>query len=386
MSPHLPASASAGREHDVPLRIGITADPYLPVPPVLYGGIERIVDFLVRGLVERGHEVVLFAHPESRTPARLVPYGVPPHFTGVARARELVELGSALLRHAPRLDVVHSFGRLAALAPCLPLRGLPKIQSYQRDSVPWRSVAIAERLAGPSLLFTGCSTSVYAHRPTTHGGRWRTVFNGVDVDKYAFVPTVAPDAPLTFLGRLEREKGAHNAIAIARAAGRRLIIAGNRVDAPHDPRYFDDEIAPHLDGDLVRYVGPVDDAQKNALLGSAVAFLMPIEWEEPFGIVMAEALACGTPVIGFPRGSVPEVIREGVNGFSCRSVDEAARAVERAAALDRATVRRDCVARFGNRSIVGQYEALYRELGASARAAARRPGHRPLAPRALTSE
>ena len=362
-----PADAD-GRDRELPLRVGITVDPYVPVPPVLYGGIERIVDFLVRGLVERGHRVVLFAHPESRTPARLVPYGVPPHRSRVARARELAQLGSALLRYAPRLDVIHSFGRLAALAPCLPFRRLPKIQSYQRDGVPWRSVAMADRLAGRSLLFTGCSTSVYAHRPPTGGGRWRTVFNGVDVEKYTFAANVAPDAPLAFLGRLERIKGAHNAIAIARAAGRRLVIAGNRVDTPDDARYFDDEIAPFIDGDAVRYVGPVDDAQKNALLGSSLAFLMPIEWEEPFGIVMAEALACGTPVIGYPRGAVPEVVRDGVNGFSCTTVEEAARAVGRVASIVRATVRRDCVARFGNDAIVSQYEALYREMLAEVRA------------------
>jgi glycosyltransferase involved in cell wall biosynthesis len=357
-----------------PLRVGITVDPYLPVPPTLYGGIERVVDFLVRRLVDRGHEVVLFAHPESRTPARLVPYGVPPHVSRAARARELVQLGGALLRHAARLDVVHSFGRLAALVPCLALRALPKIQSYQRGFVPWRSVAIAERLAGRSLIFTGCSTSVYADRPATGGGEWRTVFNGVDVEKYAFTPSVAADAPLTFLGRLERIKGAHNAIAIARAAGRRLVIAGNRVDATDDAGYFEKEIAPHLDGEAVRYVGPVNDAQKSELLGSSAAFLMPIEWEEPFGIVMAEALACGTPVIGFRRGSVPEVVRDGVNGVCCDTVEEAARAVDRVAAIDRAAVRRDCVARFGDAVIAQQYETLYRELGAGVRAAARRAG------------
>ena len=351
------------------LRIGITVDPYLPVPPTLYGGIERVVDFLVRGLLRRSHEVVLFANPESRTGGELVPYGVPPHVGRRARVRELAQLSGALLRRVADLDVVHSFGRLAALAPLLPMRGVPKVQSYQRDGVPWSSVSIATRLAGSSLLFTGCSDSVYAGRPPgIHGGDWRTVFNGVDVAKYSFAPAVAPDAPLAFLGRLERIKGVHNAIAISRAAGRRLVIAGNRVTDASDSGYFDNEIAPFLDGHDVQYVGPVDDERKNALLGAAAALLMPIEWEEPFGIVMAEALACGTPVIGLARGSVPQVVRDGVNGFLCTTVAEAAAAVGRLDDIDRHAVRSDCLARFSDSVIVDHYETLYRQLGAGSRA------------------
>lgn len=354
------------------LRVAVTVDPYLPVPPALYGGIERVVDFLVRGLAERGHEVLLFAHAASSAPATLVPYGVPPHRGAVPRLRELGQLGGGLLRRAAMFDVVHSFGRLAALLPVLPLRGLPKVQSYQRDSVPWYSVALANRLAGPSLLFTGCSSSVYAAKPAVGGGAWRTVFNGVDLAKYRPTPAVPPDAPLVFLGRLERIKGAHSAIAIASAAGRRLVIAGNTVTDGSDAGYFETEIAPHLDGDRVRYVGPVNDQQKNALLGEAAALLMPIEWEEPFGIVMAEALACGTPVIGFARGSVPEVVRDGVNGFACPDVPEAVAAVGRLGEIDRLATRQDCEARFGSEVLVDQYEALYYELGAGTRAARRR--------------
>ena len=138
-----------------------------------------------------------------------------------------------------------------------------------------------------------------------------------------------------FLGRLDPIKGAHDAIEIARRAGRRLIIAGTRVASGPDVAYFDREIAPHVDGESVRFIGPVDDAAKDRVLGTAAALLMPIGWEEPFGIVMAEAFACGTPVIAFARGSVPEVIREGVNGFACRTVDEAADAVRALGRIDR---------------------------------------------------
>ncbi|MGC1272193.1 MAG: glycosyltransferase family 4 protein [Planctomycetaceae bacterium] len=346
------------------MRIAITVDPNLPVPPRLYGGIERIVDFLVRGLVARGHDVTLLAHPDSDTPATLVPYGVPPHTGTRPRMTEVRQVGSFLWKNRNRFDVVHSFGRLAALLPILPCRRLAKIQSYQRDQVPWRSVRVAERLAGRSLLFTGCSSSVYRDRATGEAptGDWRTVFNGVDLAKYEFTSNVPADAPLAFLGRLERFKGAHCAVEIARQAGRRLVIAGNRVTDGDDPDYFSREIEPHIDGDRVQYVGPVDDRQKNDLLRSAGAFLMPILWDEPFGIVMAEALACGTPVIAFARGSVPEVVQNGVNGFACRDVAEAVAAVPRALRLDRSAVRADCESRFGSEVIVAEYERLYREM------------------------
>jgi glycosyltransferase involved in cell wall biosynthesis len=344
-----------------PLRIAITADPYLPVPPKLYGGIERVIDFLVHGLSARGHDVTLYAHPESRTDGRLVPYGAPPHFGARARLAELWQVGSRLWLDRARTDLVHSFGRLAALLPVLPARRLAKIQSYQRAQVPWRGVGIASRLAGGSIRFTACSSSVYRDKPGRGAGAWHTVFNGVPLAKYDFVPRVAPDAPLVFLGRLEPMKGAHHAIAIARRSGRQLIIAGNRVEEGAGARYFDERIAPALDGGDVTYWGPVDDTQKNGLLGTAAALLMPVEWEEPFGIVMAEALACGTPVIGFPRGSVPEVVRDGVTGYVCPTAEAAAGAVARLDRLDRATVRADCEARFSDTAIVDAYERIYAE-------------------------
>jgi glycosyltransferase involved in cell wall biosynthesis len=347
------------------LRIALTADPYLPVPPRLYGGIERVIDFLARGLAERGHAVTLFGHPESRTAGTLVPYGAPPHFGRRQRLTELWQIGAGLWRRRNRFDLVHSFGRLAALLPVLPLRRLAKVQSYQRAVHHWASIARAQRLAGPSLRFTACAAHMFASAPA---GRWQAVFNGVDLAPYPFVARVGGDAPLAFLGRLEAIKGPHHAIAIARRAGRALVIAGNRVDGEADA-YFERELAPHLDGERVRYVGPVDDAAKAVLLGSAAALLMPIEWEEPFGIVMAEAMACGTPVVGFARGSVPEVVRDGINGYLCRDVASAVEAVDRLSELDRAAVRRDCEQRFSSTAIVDAYEAIYRERIAEARRA-----------------
>ena len=348
------------------LRIGITADPYLPVPPRLYGGIERVVDFLVRGLTARGHQVTLFGHPESSTAAAtVIPYGSPPHTGVVHRSRELAQLGTALVRHARALDVVHSFGRLAALLPLLPVPTLPKLQSYQR-SVPWPSVKRAARIAGHSLRFTGCSASVFAGATPTHG-TWHCVFNGVEVERYAFVDRVPPDAPLVYLGRVDAEKGVHLAIDVAIASKRRLVIAGNIAD----PDYFAARVEPRLAPGVAEFIGPVDDSAKSDLLGTAAALVFPTQFAEPFGIVMIEAMACGTPVIGWANGSVPEVVTHGVTGFVCRTVDDGVAAVHSVSRIERRVVRGDCELRFSARVIVDHYESLYHEM-----LAACRPGRR----------
>lgn len=339
------------------MRIVLTADPYLPVPPAGYGGIERVVALLADELVTRGHDVTLVAHPASRTRATLLPYGVPPHRGAVPRARELAQVGRVLWSTRRDADVVHSFGRLAALGPVLPL-SLPKVQSYQR-AIPWTGVRRASRVAGTSLALTGCSSALYASARPAERGAWHTVFNPVDTAHYRGELHVAADAPLVFLGRIEPIKGVAEAIAIARGSGRALVIAGNRVATSDGRRYFDSVVAPALAGNGVTYVGEVDDQQKNALLGRAAALLMPVQWDEPFGIVMIEALACGTPVIGFRRGSVPEVIRHGENGFVCDDVEGAVAAVSRLDRLDRAVCRADAETRFGVRPVVDAYERIY---------------------------
>ncbi len=165
-----------------------------------------------------------------------------------------------------------------------------------------------------------------------------------------------------FLGRVERIKGAHTAIEVARKSGRRLLIAGNRTTAGGEPEYFEREIAPHCDDRSIAYVGPVTDAEKNDLLGRAAALLFPVEWGEPFGIVMVEALACGTPVIAFRRGAVPEVVEAGTTGFLCESVGDMVEAVRGISSLDRADCRRSFEKRFSDQVIVGRYDRLYRRV------------------------
>ena len=339
------------------MHVAITADPMIPVPPVLYGGIERVIDMLARGLVERGHRVTLFAHRDSDTAGRLVPYAGerPGHPLDVVR-----NTASIARLAVTRPDVVHSFGRLATLLPLLPT-AIPKVMSYQREPTLSQVRRAATLARGGTLAFTGCSEHIAATmRPVAPS---YAVFNGVPLDTYTFRDHVEPDAPLVFLGRVERIKGAHTAIDVAEASGRRLVIAGN----VSDDAYFEAEVRPRL-SDRIEYVGPVDDVQKDELLGRALAFLMPIEWEEPFGIVMAEALACGTPVIGTPRGSVPEVVIEGETGFVRDTVAGLAEAVGEVGQLDRADCRADCEARFSDRAIVDAYQELYRERIAAARA------------------
>ena len=170
------------------------------------------------------------------------------------------------------------------------------------------------------------------------------------------------DAPLVFLGKIEPMKGVHDAIAIAKIAERRLVIAGTRAEAGPDAEYFEREIAPYIDGGQVTFLGPVDDIQKSELLGGACALVFPTHWEETFGLVMVEAMACGTPVIGFARGAVPEVVQEGVNGYLCRSVEEAVAAVKRLDLIDRRAVRADCEARFSDSDMVSAYESLYLDM------------------------
>jgi glycosyltransferase involved in cell wall biosynthesis len=354
------------------MRILVTADPYIPVPPMLYGGIERAIDVLVRGLASRGHEVTLLAHPESTAPVRRLGYGVPPHFGTAPRVLEWWQAVRTMWSLHRSVDVIHSFGRLAALLPFLPQRSLPKVQSWQRDVIPWSSVGRAEWLAGASIAWTTCAPWMMRMAPPeTRRDGWTPVYNPVDTAKYTAVRSVADDAPLVFLGRVEREKGPHTAIAVARAAGRRLVIAGPHHDDGDEGAFWRDEVAPHIDGEMIRYVGAVGDVEKNALLGRAAALLMLVTLEEPFGIVMAEALACGTPVIGFRRGAVPDVVRDGVTGFVVDDIAAATAAVTRLPQLDRAACRADAQSRFSADVIVDEYLAVYERVIAATRAGGR---------------
>lgn len=335
------------------MRILLTADPEIPVPPVLYGGIERIIDMIIREYHAVGHEVFLVAHRESQTPATLIPYpGTSPRRLSDT-VQNLLTVRKAL---AVRPDVIHSFGRLAYLLAALPAR-IPKIMSYQREPTA-RTVRQAMMVARKGTLsFTGCSD--YITRQIQPFAPAATVYNGVPTDRYQFNAAIAPDAPLVFLGRLEPVKGPHLAIELAKRTNRRLILAGN---IPDEHRaWVESEVLSQVDGAHISYIGPVNDTQKNDLLSQAAAFLMMIDWNEPFGIVMAEALACGTPVIGLAKGSVPEVVLHGKTGFVCPDMESAIRSVEQLPSLSREACRQDAENRFSQQVIAQAYLKLYRE-------------------------
>lgn len=343
------------------MRLLLTADPEIEVPPLLYGGIERIVDVLVRRLRAAGHVVGLVARAGSECPNdAFFPW---PGLSSMSR-RDTVLNTLALARaiRAFRPDVVHSFSRIAYLLPHLRGR-IPLIMSFQREPTH-RTVGLAVRLAAPGrLTFTGCSDYI-ARRGRLVGGEWYGIPNFADTEGLTLgSPSVPDDAPLVFLSRVEEIKGPHWAIEIARRAGRRLIIAGNHSQRD-DPegRFWRERIAPEIGKGGVEYVGPVDDVQKNALLGGARAMVVPIQWDEPFGIVFAESLACGAPVVSCPRGALPEIVRPGVDGFLIRSIEEGCEAVERVGALDRTECRRRAVDHFSADAVVTRYVDLYSKV------------------------
>jgi len=356
------------------MRILLTADPELPVPPVTYGGIERIVAELAVGLRDRGHAVGLVAHPDSTAHAdAFFPWAGTASQSVRDTFRNCRVLARAVRMFRP--DVLHSFSRLMYMLPLLPRR-LPKVMSYQRNP-SLRTTGWARRIAGRTLRFTGCSEFI-CRLGCRAGGTWEAIPNFVDLAKYTFRPQVPADAPLVFLSRVEPIKGAHLAITVARRAGRRLVIAGNRATDGPNGAYWREQIAPQLGRDGVEYVGAVNDAQKNELLGRAAALLVPIRWDEPFGIVFAEALACGTPVISCPRGALPEIVRDGREGFLAETEDELVGAVGKLPAIDRAACRARVEEAFSAEVVVGRYQQLYSEMTRPAMPRPTHPGPTPI--------
>jgi len=341
-------------------RILLVMDPFIRVPPLHYGGIERVVADLAQELHVRGHRVTLWAAPGSAGPSAVQPFGREGEWTRWSNVRNVAIVTSRFLRAPGEFDIVHNFGRLAYLTGVLSW-DLPKVQTYMR-TVDRRNMSKVRRLGAHRVHFTAVSEAI-RHTAEDVAGDWSVIYNCAPVDRFtARLDVDAARAPLVFLGRLERCKGVHTAIRIARRAGRPLIIAGNISTLPEERAYFEREISPQIDGRLVTYVGPVDDAQKNALLGSAAAMLLPVEWLEPFPVVLPEALACGTPIVATRCGGIPEGIDHGRTGFVCDSEDEMVEAVSRLERLDRSVCRREAERRFSPGAITTAYEALYERV------------------------
>ena len=339
------------------MRIAQIAPLFEAVPPRGYGGTERVVSWLTEELVAMGHQVTLFATGDSRTSARLV--AVRPYAERFARNFEknnapYARMLELVRREAEAFDILHFHidfhpfsiftrqptpflttlhGRLdqewaPAIYDLFPQVNLVSISDSQRAPMPQRSwLATVRHGMPPDLL-----------RPRFAGER----------DYFAF------------LGRISPEKGIESAIAIARACGMKLKVAAKigEEDAP----YYQEVVAPLFDGEAVEYIGEIHDEQKPAFLSGARALLFPIAWPEPFGLAMIEAMACGTPVVAFRHGSVPEVIDEGVTGFVVSSIEQAVAACGRVGALDRAAVRRQFEHRWTARRMARDYVALYERL------------------------
>jgi glycosyltransferase involved in cell wall biosynthesis len=347
------------------MRIAQVAPLYERVPPALYGGTERVVSYLTEELVRRGHHVTLFASGDSVTDARLT--------AATARALRLdPDAGDVLSPHvlqlsqvferADEFDLIHChvdylafpFGRLVRTPTLHTLHGrldpphLTALFRHFRD-IPLVSISDAQRapLRDLGLAWAG------------------TVYHGLPLAGFPFLPEGG--RYLAFLGRISPEKRPDLAIEVAKRVGLPLKIAA-KVDAA-DNRYFTREIAPLLDHPLIEFVGEIGDAEKAAFLGGALALLFPVDWPEPFGLVMIEAMACGTPVIARACGSVPEVVEPGRTGYLADTVEDLVEAVKRVDTIDRAACRRHVEQRFSVERMADGYEVIYRALLRRERAA-----------------
>lgn len=337
------------------MRIGILAPIAWRVPPRHYGGWELVAGNLTEGLVRKGHQVTLFATADSITAARLqsvCPRPLAEDSSQPSRVYEALHIASAF-EHAHEFDIIHNhagcfalcYGRITTTPLVTTLHGSGAerdsrlIYERHRDS-HYVSISDKERELAPSLNYVA------------------TVYNGIDVSRFAH--TTDPGEYLLFLGRLSPDKGVEHALHVAQRTGRRLLLAG--VVAPEDRDYYRFQVEPHLDGQRIRYVGPVDHDAKSLLLREAYAFLHLVNYEEAFGLTMVEAMSCGTPVIATRRGSVPEVVAHGKTGFVVNDVDEACRAVADVPTISRKTCRHYAESTFSADRMVEGYLRVYEQI------------------------
>jgi glycosyltransferase involved in cell wall biosynthesis len=336
------------------MKIAQVAPLYEAVPPRFYGGTERVVAHLTDALVELGHEVTLFASGEAQTKARLVPVRdqairLDPAPLKSDLAAHLTQLAE-VRRRADQFDVIHFHTDMMHFPFFAGMAG--KTVTTLHGRLDLKDLAgVYQRWPQFPLV----SISDDQRRPLPWANWAATVHHGLAADLYRFQPR--SQGYLAFLGRISPEKRPDRAIAIARRLGMPLKIAA-KVDAA-DKSYFEEKIEPLLHNHLVEFIGEIGDPQKSAFLGGADALLFPIDWPEPFGLVMIEAMACGTPVIAYASGSVPEVIEDGLTGFIVRNEDEAAAAILRLPTLDRAAIRRRFEERFSATAMARRYLDLY---------------------------
>ncbi len=344
-----------------PLAIAMLAPPWIAVPPAGYGGVETVVADLTEALVDRGHDVTLFCAPGSRSSAKIVALLDAAHPDEIERslyeadhvARAFAAIDAA---HGEGIgfDIVHDHCGFTALAMADRLQ-TPMLHTLHGPFTPETRSFYAYH--GHKAWVAGISNAQLAMGPTNMHSVG-AIPNPIAVDAWPFRST--HDGYLLWIGRMTPEKGAHRAIAVARAAGRDLILAG--VVQPGQREYFERHVEPAIDGQRVRFLGEVGGAEKKTLFAGAQALLMPIRWPEPFGMVIIESLVCGTPVLAFDEGAVSELIEDGVTGFI---VDDEAAMVAAIDQLDRIDPQdcRNWVAGNCDVAVVaGEYEAAYRAV------------------------
>ena len=333
------------------MKIALIVAPFIAVPPADYGGTELFVAHLAEGLQKEGISVVVFANGESTVnterrslyPDSQWPIGVPEH----AWLRELNH-NSWAVRGATDCDLIHvqsaqglAFSRFVDRPTVLTLHGphVSAISDYYRYFPDAHYVCISDAQCKQESM-----------------PKMRTIYHGINLSLYDLVER--KQQYLSFIGRIAPIKGTHLAIEVAKRTGIPLKIAGDV--QPMYREYFEQKIRPHIDGKLVEYIGLADLQAKNELLGNSMAMLFPIQWNEPFGLVMVEAMACGTPVLAMPGGSVPEVIQDGVSGYICRTVREMSKRVGDLN-FNPARVRHYVEENFSIEKMVRQYVAVYQE-------------------------
>ncbi len=339
------------------MRILLIMDPGILVPPQGYGGHERLVYLFAKEYTRMGHEVHLLVTEgsvvEGCTVHALGKEGFPQAEGELYKT--IRKAWSFLLKHRNDFDLVHNFGRLLYLLPIFN-HPVKKIMTYGRE-INASNIQKSVLLPNKNLVFTGCSNNLVQRSGAK--GNWHIVYNAINFEKYDLNNQFDANAPLIFLGRIEKVKGCHTAIKIAKETGNKLIIAGNISPLAEEREYFKKEIEPYLDGEQIVHVGQVNDEQKNYYLQKAKALLFPIEWNEPFGIVMIEAMACGTPVIAYKRGSVNEVVDEAVTGFKVENYEDLKNAIQRLSEIDRRRCRDYARQRFDTNIIARQYLSLF---------------------------
>jgi len=337
----------------------MVAPPWISIPAPTYGGIEEVVRLLCQGLVAHGHQVTLFAAPESESDARVVAVLDEPQPDQIEHSLiEAAHVGSVFDRidrervDGAGFDVVHDHCPAVALAMADRLRE-PLVHTLHGPFDEERTELY--RRQGHKATLVAISDSQRSQAPDGVDCR-HVVPNPIDLDEWPFQAEKAGE--LLFLGRIDPDKGPHRAIEAAQRAGRRLAVAGPV--QPDGQEFFATLVKPHLDGDRVRFLGALGGDDKRQALARARGLLMPIEWPEPFGLVMIEALATGTPVIAFDRGAASEIVVDGENGFLVEDVDGMAAAIERLDQID-AHHCRSSVQRFHVSAVCAAYERVYAE-------------------------